>query len=473
MDVHRGVERGEGLLHARDFVGAQRELRAVLDRDPENIAALEDTATALAELGRFDSAEGALKRALALAPDRASLQLAMAQIEGARGDWKAALTRAEAASALTPEDPAVLAMRAQALDRLGRAADARAAIDRALAIAPDDPLLAVRYVEIVELPGRRYQDADQRLLRAVAEQPYLATAWRTLGRVREAAGRPADARAAYLDGLALPAARRHVARRARAAAGGVRWRGGTLASGAGRRAHRRCRRPRSATRWATCWRRAARPRPPPNSGRWSCAPPSPPPRPRIATSVPSPCARSAAATTPSRSGASWSRPSRITLRRGRDWRRRRSTARPGTTRRRRRAEPPTSTPLSPPRGTSWRSRPRRSTARRRRCRSIGARWAPSPPTGRRASISVWRCAIWAASPRRRRPSRPCSRSLPSTPSRTTSSVCSTPAALGDAAGARDHLERALRLDPASPRAADARAALARLPAQNRKPTEKR
>jgi tetratricopeptide (TPR) repeat protein len=42
--------------------------------------------------------------------------------------------------------------------------------------------------------------------------------------------------------------------------------------------------------------------------------------------------------------------------------------------------------------------------------------------------------------------------------------------LADAVRAREHLERALRLDPASPRAADARAALA---AQNRKPTENR
>ena len=236
MDVHRGVERGEGLLHARDFVGAQRELRAVLDRDPENVAALEDTATALAELGRFDSAEGALKRALEIAPDRASLHLAMAQIEGAQGDWKAALTRADAASALAPDDPAVLAVRAQALDRLGRAADARAALDRALAIAPGDPLLAVRYVEIVELPGRRYGDAEQRLLRAVAEQPYLATrladagtgarvGWTPRGRPRRVSRWPP-----------LPAARRHAARRARTTAGGVRWRGGALASGAGHRA---------------------------------------------------------------------------------------------------------------------------------------------------------------------------------------------------------------------------------------------
>jgi tetratricopeptide (TPR) repeat protein len=201
MEVHRGVERGEGMLHDRDFEGALRELRAVLDRDPENLAALEDTATALAERGRLDSAEGAVKRALALAPERASLHLALAQIEGARGDWRAALTRAEAASALAPEDPAVLAVRAQALQRLGRSEDARQILDHALTIAPEDALLVTRYAEIVELPARRYAEAEQRLRRAVSGQPYFSTAWRVLGRVLESAGRSADARAAYRDGL--------------------------------------------------------------------------------------------------------------------------------------------------------------------------------------------------------------------------------------------------------------------------------
>ena len=472
MDVHRGVERGEGLLHARDFVGAQRELRAVLDRDPENIAALEDTATALAELGRFDSAEGALKRALALAPDRASLQLAMAQIEGARGDWRAALTRAEAASALTPEDAAVLAMRAQALDRLGRAADARAAIDRALAIAPDDPLLAVRYVEIVELPGRRYQDADQRLLRAVAEQPYLATAWRMLGRVREAAGRPADARAAYLDGLAYQprdgtlhaalglllaesdgaAARSHLeqavelmampAPEVRNALGDVLAARGETAAAAGQWTLV-VRATESATAVEDRHQRAIALR---SLGRREDA---------------EAVWRELVAAGPDHAPA-WQGLAAAALDR-KAWNDAAAAAR-------RAAD------IDPALATAWNilaiateeidgkagggaalsargGRPADLLAGEPQSRSGAARSGPLRRGGAglrgraRDRSRARQVALRARSALRRRS--------------------------GDAAGARDHLEQALRLDPASPRAADARAALAVLPPQNRKPTEKR
>ena len=201
MDVHRSIERAEAHLYARDFAEAVRELRSALERDPDNLAALEDMAVALAEQGRFDGAEGALDRALALAPESAALHLSRAQLEGARGRWESALAGADAALALAPHDVGALALRAEALDRLGRRAEAAAGLERALAVAPAEPLLEVRYAEIVELPAGRVDAAEARLVRATARQPHLAAAWRALGQVREAARRPADARDAYGEGL--------------------------------------------------------------------------------------------------------------------------------------------------------------------------------------------------------------------------------------------------------------------------------
>jgi tetratricopeptide (TPR) repeat protein len=444
----------------------------VLDRDPENLAALEDTATALAELGRFDSAEGALKRALAIAPDRASLHLAMAPIAGARGDWKATLTRADAAAALAPEDPAVLAVRAQALDRLGRAEDARATLDHALALAPGDPLLAVRYAEIVELPGRRYPEADGRLRRAVAKQPYLASAWRALGRVREAAGRPVDARAAYLDGLRYQprdgtlhaalglllvesegaTARSHLeqavelspmpAPEVRNALGDVLAQSGETAAAAEQwtlvvRAtesatipedrHQRAIALRSLGRHdeaESVWRDLTRARPD-HAAAW----------------------QGLAAAALDRKA--WS---------------------DAVAAARRAAE------IDPGLATAW---------------NILA-IATEEIEGKAASVPLYRRAVgaqptyWQASLNLGLALRDLGRSteaaqafeavLAIAPEHAKSHyelglLYAGP--LGDAARARDHLERALLLDPASPRAADARAALARLPPQNRKPTEKR
>jgi tetratricopeptide (TPR) repeat protein len=76
-----------------------------------------------------------------------------------------------------------------------------ATLERALESHPGEPLLDVRYAEIVEAPAGRLREAEARLRRAAAREPYLAAAWRALGRVLEAAKRPDEARAAYQSGL--------------------------------------------------------------------------------------------------------------------------------------------------------------------------------------------------------------------------------------------------------------------------------
>ena len=469
MDVHRGVERGEGLLHARDFAGAQRELRAVLDRDPENLAALEGTATALAELGRFDSAEGALKRALAIAPDRASLHLAMAQIDGARGDWNAALTRADAAAALAPEEPAVLAVRAQALDRLGRAEDARLAIDRALAIAPADPLLAVRYVEIVELPGRRY---EERTNGCVVPSPSSRT-WRLPGGRSDGCARRPGARPTPVPRISTAFATSRATARCTPRSGCCWWSpipARALASGTGRRAlaDAAARGPQRAGGPAGVERRdRGRRRQWTRVVRATESATAPEDRHQRAIALRSLGRRDEAESVwreltrcPDRSrcgvaraGGGGARPQGVERRGGggatgdRDRPRSRDRLEhPGdrdrgdrgqggvgaalSTRGRRPADLLAGEPQSRP-GAA------RSGPLRRGGQAFEAVLAIAPEHAK----SQYELGLLYAGP------------------------------LGDAARARDHLERGLRLDPASPRAADARAALAQLPPQNRKPTE--
>ena len=208
MDVHRAVERAEGHLHARDFETAVAELRRVLARDRANRAALVSLATALGESGRPEEAAEAAQRALALHPEDPELHLTLAGLEVARSRPEEALDALDAALALDPrsvdarvEKARVLLQRSDELgDGAGRA-EAIALLEQVLEEDPDHGRARVAWAEEVEAERGDLEAAGARLREVTVQQPFLAEAWRALGRVLERQGRTGEAEAAYRGGL--------------------------------------------------------------------------------------------------------------------------------------------------------------------------------------------------------------------------------------------------------------------------------
>ena len=201
MDVHVTLERAGELLARLHLGEAVRAYREALARDPENLRALAELASALGELGRLDEADRALDRALALAPDRADLHLARAGIETRRGRLDAALAEVDVALALDPDSVDAALQRADLLSRLGRRGEAAAILEEALARWGDHPRVSIRYAELVELPAGELRSAETRLRRALRREPWSGEGWRALGEALRRAGRPGEALAAYREGL--------------------------------------------------------------------------------------------------------------------------------------------------------------------------------------------------------------------------------------------------------------------------------
>lgn len=206
IDLHRAIEKAEALLSRRDFAAAIDELRVVLRRDPENLTAISGLARAYSETARGEEAINALRRALQLAPKDSGLHLTMATLLGKRGQLEQALAEAEVALALEPHSVDARIEKARYLAQLGRRPEVAALLEAALVADADHPRLNVHYAELVELPAGEMRQAEQRLRRAVRQEPFLATGWRVLGETLEAAERAEDARTAYRSGLEFQSA---------------------------------------------------------------------------------------------------------------------------------------------------------------------------------------------------------------------------------------------------------------------------
>jgi Flp pilus assembly protein TadD len=133
----------------KDFDRARRELRALLVYDHTNVVAARRLATLAAEAKNADDEDLALRLIADLDPFDAGTHGQLGRRLMAKGQVAEALIEFDAALALGPPNPAEAHTdRAEALLKLGRAADARRAAMTALADAPtyaraQDVLLAV------------------------------------------------------------------------------------------------------------------------------------------------------------------------------------------------------------------------------------------------------------------------------------------------------------------------------------------
>ena len=201
VDLHVGLERSRRLLQDRLFPQAITQTRTILKKDPNNLAALIDLATAQEGAADLDGAIRTLERALSLEPRYSRLYLLMAGLESRRQEPQKALDLVETALELDPRGIEAMATRASLLARLGRVQEVRDSLARALEQSPDHPRLLVAQARLIDIPNRRWDEAEAGLRQAIARDPFLVPAYRQLGSVLELSGRTPEAEDIYRLGL--------------------------------------------------------------------------------------------------------------------------------------------------------------------------------------------------------------------------------------------------------------------------------
>jgi tetratricopeptide (TPR) repeat protein len=185
---------------------AERRYRAVLERAPGDVGALEGLGLLLAELGRYDEAMPLCEQALARDPDSLAVGIALGTILQAHGRPEDALACLEAALARAPDATAPLLAKArirvaQLLLQRGDLEAACAALRLALASRPDDAELQC-HLGVALLRLERPGEAIDWLARAVALKPGMAAAHNARGAAWAALGRHDDALGCYRATLA-------------------------------------------------------------------------------------------------------------------------------------------------------------------------------------------------------------------------------------------------------------------------------
>ena len=202
ITTHLAFERAAHLFGRRQLDKAVPELREVLDRDPENLAALTLLARALSGQGSHDEALSLAGRAVALAPADAEARVALGVVQARQGRLEEALATLRRASELAPSSLDARLETALLQFRLGRPEEGEAGLRAVLAEDADNPRAAIALAERVELAAGDSRAAERRLREVVGRDPSRVEGWRALGRVLEETDRLDEAVDTYRRGLA-------------------------------------------------------------------------------------------------------------------------------------------------------------------------------------------------------------------------------------------------------------------------------
>lgn len=201
IDLHDLLEEAQHLFLAQEVEPAVERLRTVLRRDEDNLVALATLAKALVVLDQPDKAREVAVRAVGLDPTNPELLTTSGLIELSQGLLDPALQAFDAALTVDPRWLDASIERIRVLFRLQRRDEATVALGALLADDPNHARGLVAQAEWIFLPAGELERARKQLYRVTEEQPSLAEAWRILGRVLEAEGRPVDAIDVYRKGL--------------------------------------------------------------------------------------------------------------------------------------------------------------------------------------------------------------------------------------------------------------------------------
>ena len=201
VDLHVGLERTRRLLSDRLFPQAVEEAKAILRRDPTNLAAMIDLAVALQGARDYDETVRVLERALSLDPDYTRLHVLLSEVESRRGNLEQALALIDSAIELDPVAVEQRLRKAQLLHRMEREEEAIQLLAATLLDDPENPRLLTARAQMIEMPQKRYEEAEATLRSAIERDPFLVAGYRNLGRLYELTSEPKRAVETYRQGL--------------------------------------------------------------------------------------------------------------------------------------------------------------------------------------------------------------------------------------------------------------------------------
>lgn len=193
---HVRVERAQQHLAAGEFEEALANLDIMLERDPENLAALSLKGNVYIAMGNLDRAEEAFRRCLEIDPGNSDVVVGLCRIEAMRGRQERVIELARIGRETRSPFGIFDAIEARALVMLGRENEADSLLASALAEKPDDADILSAYAERLLKQGED-AEAEAALTRAIVKSPFHQRARRLLGELLKKSGRPQDAIEVY------------------------------------------------------------------------------------------------------------------------------------------------------------------------------------------------------------------------------------------------------------------------------------
>lgn len=188
----------------KDLLGAEKEIRTAMRLAPENATIHAELGTVLAlDAKRLDEAEGELKKGIEIAKDQGTPHFLYAnfllqhrgRIDEAEREYRNALELDDSLDECMVALGDLLVSKRKVFD------EADKQYKKALRINPRNPYAHLGIARVQELLFKNYAQAETSIKAAIAIKPDLSLSYERLGEVFEKAGKPNDAKQAYMQAL--------------------------------------------------------------------------------------------------------------------------------------------------------------------------------------------------------------------------------------------------------------------------------
>lgn len=202
MDADEELKKGFELHRTGDLAGAGRIYKTLLERDPDNVDALNLFGVIMQAAGNAEAAVGFIQRATELAPDYFAAHVNLGNALQAAGRAEEAVGSFQVALKMKPLMAEVASNLASALNDLGRHVEAAAICEDALNTKPD--LAAARANLANAMLGLgKHEKAVENYRLALAGDPGNASAWFSMGNALFEMGRGEEALKHYSEAARL------------------------------------------------------------------------------------------------------------------------------------------------------------------------------------------------------------------------------------------------------------------------------